>query len=165
VNGAVFNSLLVFILSFSNGEALGDTENLCDSGRDTIFTCRLDNGGRAVISLCKGRTPLTVDYRRRTIGGVESKIVFDRDKPIFRWVDAATYTTYFGFKQSRDSYVFGNPQEKFGARAFLEVSMDTESVKTFRCHENSFGEKDYDSPAIIDVADEMVRGGGFEFPP
>lgn len=165
MNGAVFNSMFVLALSLSSMDASGDTEDLCDSGQGTIFTCRLGDGGRAVISLCKGRTPLTVEYRRGTIDGVESKIVFDRDRPIFRWVDTATYTTYFGFKQSRDSYVFGNPQEKFGVRAFLEVNKYTESVERSRCHENSFGEKDYDSPAIIDVADEVVRGGGLEFPP
>ncbi|MBA6096439.1 hypothetical protein H4C80_04670 [Pseudomonas juntendi] len=165
MNNVTVSVLFVLALSFSSVSALGETENLCDSGRDTIFTCRLGDGKRSVISLCKGRAPLTVDYRRGTIGGVESKIVFDRDKPIFRWVDVATYTTYFGFEQSRDSYVFGNPQEKFGARAFLEISKDGELVSMFRCHENSFGKKDYDSPAVIDVADEVVRGGGFEFPP
>jgi len=165
VSVSVFKGSLFLTLSFLGLSASGAQENLCDSGRDVIFTCRLDDGEGRVISLCKGRIPGTVDYLRGTVKGVESKIIFERDKPIFRWVDTATYTTYFGFKQPGGSYVFGNPQETFGARAFQEVSKSGELTKTFRCHGNSFGDKDFNSPAISDVEDEVVRGSGFEFPP
>ena len=45
------------------------------------------------------------------------------------------------------------------------MSKSGELTKTFRCHGNSFGDKDFNSPAISDVEDEVVRGSGFEFPP
>lgn len=160
-----FKGFLFLALIFFDQSAIGATESLCGLGRDIIFTCRLDDGKGGIVSLCKGSDPLTVDYLQGTEKGVESKAVFGRDEPIFRWVDDATYTTYFGFKRSGRSYVFGNPQEAFGAKAFLEVSKSGGLVETVRCHDNSFGEKEFDSPAISDVADEVVRGGGFEFPP
>lgn len=165
MNVSVFRGSLLLVLNFYGLNALGATESLCNSGRDTIFTCRLGDGETGIVSLCKGRTPRTVDYLQITDKGVESTIVFDRDKPIFRWVDSATYTTYFGFKELDGSYVFGNPQETCGAKAFLEVSEDGGLSKTVRCRENSFGDKNFDSPAINEISDEVVRRSEFEFPP
>ncbi|MBH3346332.1 hypothetical protein I5O09_21640 [Pseudomonas parafulva] len=160
-----FKSFLFLALIFFDLSAIGATESLCSLGRDVIFTCLLDDGKGGVVSLCKGSAPLTVDYLQGTDKGIESKTVFRRDEPIFRWVDAATYTTYFGFKRAGSSYVFGDPQETFGAKAFLELSKSGGQVETVRCHDKSFGDKEFDSPAISDVPDEVVRGSGFEFPP
>lgn len=142
----------------------GAEGDLCVSDEIMIASCRLDEKQGRVISLCSGGELGTVNYRIGTKSNVELDVAFTRTVPISRWVDVATYTTYFGFKRSGYAYVFGVPQETMGARAFLEVNRQGALGKSYTCIDNSYGEKELKSPAIVEVEDDAVRGGG-RFPP
>lgn len=104
-------------------------------------------------------------YRFGTKSKIELDAAFSSKAPISRWVDSATYTTYFGFRRAEYAYVFGVPQETFGAKAFLEVTKENRPHMSSECTDNSFGEKEMDSKAIQEVKDSVVRDNGFVFPP
>jgi hypothetical protein len=140
-------------------------ETLCDSDEIMVASCVLNEKKRRVLSFCSSADKKTIVYRF----GVEQKIDLINDfsvrSPVSRWIDKWTYTTYLGFRVNEYSYVLGVPQEKYGARAFLEVAKNDVALMDRSCLENSFGEKDLDSEAIMDVEDRIVRDNKFLFPP
>lgn len=86
-------------------------------------------------------------------------------RPLFRWVDKATYTTYFGFRTGEYGYVVGVPQQTFGAKAFLEVLKLNKTIMSKTCTANSFGSERLKSVAIKELEDGSVRAQHFSFPP
>ncbi len=120
-------------------------------------------------SICSSKSGGRVSYRFGRLSKVELDVLFREGREIFRWVDLNTYITFFGFSNGGYSYVFGVPQETYGARAYLHVQK-TGSVFTYgdtlMCLSNSFGEKMFQGGAIVDVSDESVRTDrGLIFPP
>jgi hypothetical protein len=153
-----------FVL-FGGVSANESKEDLCGSDEIMVASCSLNEKKNRILSFCASADKKTIFYRFGTKSTIELMKSFSIEKPVFRWVDAATYTTYFGFRSSGYSYVFGVPQEVLGARAFLEVTSLNKSVMSRTCTDNSFGRKSIMSEAVRDVEDSMVRGGGFLFPP
>jgi hypothetical protein len=100
-----------------------------------------------------------------TVDNLEMEAAFSKDKPVARWVDEATYTTYLGFRVSRYGYSFGVPQQVYGAKAFVSITRDDMDLSTKDCGDNSFGDEHVKSVAIREVEDERVRGNRFIFPP
>ncbi|WP_139199074.1 hypothetical protein [Pseudomonas panipatensis] len=145
--------------------AYGNEINLCAVDEVVIASCQLDEVKHRVLSICYKNNGKNVFYRFGRKENVELFVSFSREKRISRWIDFGTYTTYFGFRRGRYSYVLGIPEESYGARAFVKIKKDEEKVMSRNCIANSFGEKLMRSPLIEDVEDEVVRRSDFIFPP
>jgi hypothetical protein len=139
--------------------------DLCRRGEVLIAGCRLAEKQSRLISFCLMKEGGDITYRMGAIGKLEMEASFSKDKPLMRWVDQATYTTYFGFKVSGYRYSFGIPQQVYGARAFVNITKNDIYLDAKDCTDNSFGEEHVKSIAMREVADERVRGNRFIFPP
>ncbi|WP_223515943.1 hypothetical protein [Pseudomonas sp. GL-R-26] len=139
--------------------------DLCKADEMVIASCRLSEAKGRVVSFCASANKKTISYRVGSNSDLEMNIQFSNKKPVSRWLDVGTYTTYFGFRRAAYSYVLGVPQESLGARAFLEVAKNDKILTSVDCVDNSYGEKNIDSEAIINVQDDLVRSNGFLFPP
>jgi hypothetical protein len=139
--------------------------DLCYADEYMIASCRLDEAKSRILSFCAGANNKIIFYRFGTVSMTELTRLCSSENPVFRWIDAATYTTYFGFRSSGYAYVFGVPQETLGAKAFLEVTSLNRSVMSRTCTDNSFGRKTIVSEAVREVEDSVVRGADFLFPP
>lgn len=162
INGRMvvfLTSLGVSLDSYSAGFSL------CAPDELIIASCQLEEAKSRTVSFCASADRAMVSYRFGLSTNVEINSVFFSDRTLSRWVDLATYTVYLGFRRGEYSYVFGVPQERSGAKSFLDVFKDNKAVMSAKCTDNSFGEKDVRSSAIKEVADEFVRGYGFVFPP
>lgn len=155
----------ILILVFREVGANEYKGHLCEPDESVVASCRLDDTRNRILSFCASADTKTIFYRFGTRPAIELTKNFSSKNPVFRWVDAATYTTYFGFRSSRYAYVFGVPQETLGAKAFLEVTDLNRPVMTRTCTENSFGEKTIISEAIKEVRGNVVRESVFLFPP
>lgn len=130
-----------------------------------VASCKLDENKNRTLSFCASADRETMLYRFGTRPTIELMKSFSSENPVFRWIDTATHTIYFGFRSSGYAYVFGVPQETLGAKAFLDVTNLNRPVMTHTCTGNSFGRKSIVSEAIKDIDDNLVRGSGFIFPP
>ena len=139
--------------------------DLCSFDEVMVASCHLDDGKSGIVSFCASTSEQIITFRSGSVSNKGSSVVFSEINPISRWVDAATYTVYLGFRLGRYSYVFGVPQETLGAKAFLDVVEDGEDLITEKCTDNSFGQKRLANGAIQEVEDEFVRGNEFMFPP
>jgi hypothetical protein len=156
-----FSIVLVVVCLISSATA--DEANLCFKEETYIGGCHLAEKKSRLLSFCaQGRN---VIYRFGSEKKLEMEYFFSKDRPLTRWVDKATYTTYFGFRSGRYGYSFGVPQQTFGARAFLEVTQGNQTVMSRRCTQNSFGKEDLESEAIREADDAKIRISGFVFPP
>lgn len=163
-----FKKLLLcsfWIVFFGGVSANESKDDLCEPDEIMVASCRLDEEKNRILSFCASADSKTMLYRFGTGSTIELMKSFSSENPVFRWVDAATYTTYFGFRSSGHAYVFGVPQETLGAKAFLEVTSLNRPAMTRTCTENSSGRKSIVSEAIKEVADNVVRGSDFLFPP
>lgn len=125
--------------------------------------CLLPGDVKRRASICTDKLG-NLYYRFTRNGKTELKVNFNRNHKLRRWVDKATYTTYFGFSKGEYSYVIGVPEEKPNARAFLEVTKKSKIIFTQNCVENFFGEKHIKNNFIEDVPDDYVRKNNFAFP-
>jgi hypothetical protein len=155
---------LLFIY-FVSVDAYASETTLCRINEIVIASCRLDEAKGRVVSFCANTNKNIVTYRVGSNSDLEMDIKFSKRKPVSRWLDIGTYTTYFGFRREAYSYVFGVPQESLGAKAFLEVIKNDKIIASLDCTDNSYGEKNIDSEAIISVGDDSVRDNEFLFPP
>lgn len=155
----------ILTLVFEGVVANDSKDNLCEPDEVIVASCRLDEKKNRVLSFCTSADSKTIFYRFGTRSTIELVRGFSSKNPVFRWVDAATYTTYFGFRSSGYAYVFGVPQETLGAKAFLEVTSLNRPVMSRTCTDNSYGRKSIISEAIKEVEDSDVRESGFLFPP
>lgn len=156
--------LLLFACCLS-ASTYADETSLCKASEITIASCHLDEAKDRTISFCANGSNNTVNYRFGSTSNLEMNIQFSPKKPVNRWLDVATYTTYFGFRRASYSYVFGIPQESLGARAFLDIAKNDKILVSLYCTDNSYGEKNIDSESIINVPDDSVRNNDFLFPP
>ena len=156
---------LVLTLALEEVSANETKDDLCVSNESLIASCRLAEAKNRILSFCASPDTKAIFYRFGTASTIEFMRSFSGDNPVFRWADAATHTTYFGFRSSGYAYVFGVPQEVLGAKAFLEVTNLNGVVKRRACTENSFGRKSIISEAIAAVEDGEVRGSDFLFTP
>jgi hypothetical protein len=151
---------------FSGGVSANESkEDLCGFGEVVVASCNSGEIKNRLLSFCGSADNKTIFYRFGTRSTIELIKAFSSKNPVFRWVDAATYTTYFGFRSSGYAYVFGVPQETLGAKAFLEVTSLNRPVMSRTCTDNSYGRKSIVSEAIKEVEDSEVRESGFLFPP
>jgi len=148
-----------------NVVAYGAEESLCNPDEILVASCRLNEKKDRYLSFCASVDKKTVTYRFGTESKIELDAIFSSNTPMFRWVDNATYTTYFGFRLAEYAYIFGVPQETLGAKAFLEVTKRNRPLMSRECTNNSFGEKELNSDAIQEVKDNVVRDSKFLFPP
>ncbi|KAB0568853.1 hypothetical protein JBE38_07085 [Pseudomonas sp. ICBG1301] len=153
------------LLIFSNQSVFGSESSLCKPSEKMIASCHLHEGKNRVVSLCASADSTLVFYRIGKEQNMELVSGFSKRRVLSRWVDKATYTTYFGFRLPPYSYVFGVPQQTYGAKAFLEAYRDDKEIMLRVCTENSFGETALISEAIREVPDDLVRGNDFLFPP
>ncbi|OQR29573.1 hypothetical protein BWR59_19075 [Pseudomonas sp. Bc-h] len=159
----ILNYVALLISLCVAAQATADEANLCIREETYIGGCHLAEKKSRLLSFCtQGRN---VIYRIGSEKKLEMEYVFSKEKPLTRWVDKATYTTYFGFRSGRYGYSFGVPQQTFGARAFLEVTLGNQTVMSRRCTQNSFGKDDLESEAIREADDAKIRISGFIFPP
>lgn len=167
----VFMPVFVIVsIIFVSGSVVAESndENLCKSSEIEVASCQLEGRYKKIISICASEQKELVSYYFGTKNKIELNVEFSSGSKIYRWRDAATYVTFIGFNRNEYSYVFGIPQETFGAKAFLLVkkSKDPLDFNSPRlCTSNSFGEKSLQSSAIEDVDDKTVRSEGFLFPP
>lgn len=140
-------------------------DDLCEFDEFVVASCRLGEIRNRLVSFCGSADAKTIFYRFGTEARIELIKGFSSGDPVFRRIDAATYTTYFGFRVSKYAYVFGVPQETLGAKAFLEVTGLNGDVMNRTCTGNSYGRKTVVSEAIEEVGDAVVRGFGYLFPP
>ena len=158
--------LCSFWFVFFEGVSANESkDDLCEPDEIMVASCRLDEKKNRILSFCASADSKTIFYRFGTGSTVELMKNFSSENPVFRWIDAATYTTYFGFRSSEYAYVFGVPQETLGAKAFLEVTSLNRSVMSRTCTDNSFGRKSIVSEAVREIEDSVVRGADFLFPP
>lgn len=136
--------------------------NLCSRKEAVIASCKI---GRKVLSFCANQDGSLVSYRYGVKSKIELGVIFNSENPLNRWVDAATYTTYLGFRRGKYSYSFGIPQETLGAKAFLDVSRENSIIKSLLCTGNSQGMKSFSGSAIVEIDDDSVRSNKFIFPP
>lgn len=153
------------LLAFFSQNAFGSESNLCKTSEIMIASCHLHEGKKRVVSLCASADGAMVFYRIGKEQNMELVNGFSKRRVLSRWVDKATYTTYFGFRLPPYAYVFGVPQQTYGAKAFLDVYRDDKGIMLRVCTDNSFGETALRSEAIREVPDDVVRGNGFLFPP
>ena len=160
-----FRVVVFLVLLCIHTVSRGAETNLCTSDEVMIASCHLNEKKSRILSFCASANKKIVNYRFGSSSRVELNVTFSSEAPLSRWVDAATYTVYLGFRRGKYSYVFGVPQETLGAKAFLDVAKDNKDLMSAECTDNSFGEKDLGSEAIHEVADEFVRSNDFLFPP
>ena len=144
---------------------LASEDTLCLTHESLIAGCRLDEQKQRSVSLCSSADKETITYRFGTLEKFEMTQIFRATSPLFRWVDKATYTTYFGFRTGAYGYVVGVPQQTFGAKAFLEVLKLNKTIMSKTCTSNSFGSEHVDNAAIRELEDSSVRAQHFSFPP
>lgn len=137
------------------------SKSLCTEDEKILASCDFN---RKKISFCADADGKSIHYRYGTSLSTELQVQFTSRKPLSRWVDAATYTTYLGFRQGKYIYLFGIPEERPNANAFLDIYKDNILIKSMSCIGNSLGEKALASGAIRDVDDSVVRGNYFLFP-
>ncbi|MBT8765825.1 hypothetical protein [Metapseudomonas boanensis] len=154
-----------FALLFFASVAFGKDADLCDANEIMIASCFFDEPQRRILSICADKGGEEIFYRFGRKDKVELSTAFSRNKKISRWIDLGTYTTYFGFRVGKYSYIFGIPEEAYGAKAFLKVKKNQDEIMSRECTENTFGEKLMAAPSINDVDDEIIRDSGFIFPP
>lgn len=144
----------------------GGEKNLCTTAEINIASCETTKG--KYVSFCANQGG-NIHYRFGGLSKSELIVKFSEKRKMFRWIDIETYTTFFGFNRGGYSYVFGVPQETFGATAFLIVKKSDEVLSyndTYICVSNSFGDKYLKNKAIQDVQDSLIRTkGGLMFPP
>lgn len=150
---------------FLNTAVHASEETLCKAKEIMIASCQLDETKTRILSFCSTADKNKVVYRFGKKTNLELKVAFSGANRMWRWLDAATYTTYFGFRKGIYGYSFGVPQETYGAKAFLDITKGGELIRSQNCIDNSFGEKHLLSEAIHDVTDGSVRNNNFLFPP
>ncbi|WP_341522390.1 hypothetical protein AABC73_02895 [Pseudomonas sp. G.S.17] len=155
----------LYVLFFLSVDAFGSQKTLCGFGEITIASCILNEEKSRILSFCSSADKKIVFYRFGTKSKIDLSRKFSLVSPMSRWVDKWTFTTYLGFRVNEHAYVLGVPQERYGARAFLEVAKNDKAIMERSCIENSFGQKKLDSEAIRDVEDSVVRDNKFLFPP
>jgi len=138
---------------------------LCAHNEIMVASCNLDENKNRTLSFCSDATQKIMFYRFGTASDIELEVVFSDKNPVSRWVDIATYTTFLGFRIDKYTYTLGVPEERFGAKAFLEITKNNETIMTRNCLENSFGEKKLTNTSIFEVDDSKVRNNKFIFPP
>jgi hypothetical protein len=138
---------------------------LCMEREVEVAGCVFDEVKSKQFSFCASADGERVNYRFGHSPDFEMEHIFSAKKPLLRWVDKATYTTYFGFRIGEYGYSFGVPQQTFGAKAFMEVTQKNVTVMERECTQNSFGEENLSNESIMDVDDEKIRNNGFVFPP
>lgn len=158
-NSAFFGVVLSLVWLDSLAAEVG--ENLCSKKEIVVASCGV---GRKILSFCSNQDGSVVAYRYGVKTKIELGVIFSPKNPLSRWVDAATYTTYLGFRRGKYSYSFGIPQETLGAKAFLDISRSGSLVSSQLCTGNSAGKKNLIGDAIVEVDDNVVRDGGFIFP-
>lgn len=137
----------------------------CFKNETLIAGCHLDEQKQRSVSLCSSANKETITYRFGTPEKDEMAQTFRATRPLFRWIDKATYTTYFGFRTGEYGYVVGVPQQTFGAIAFLEVLKLNKTIMSKTCTANSFGSERLKNVAIKELDDGSVRAQHFSFPP
>jgi hypothetical protein len=137
----------------------------CKSGEFLVARCSLSEKDKRVASICykSGKKDSLTYYFQRN-NHIELEVIFSDGEKLKRWIDRATYTTYFGFSRGDYSYVIGVPEEKPNAVAFLDIKKRGVILNTHNCLTNSFGKKNIKHPYIEDIADNIVRANNFLFP-
>lgn len=153
------------LLMFASQDVFGTEKVLCEPNEVMIASCHLSERKNRIVSLCASADGAMVFYRIGKEQNMELVNGFSKRRVLSRWVDKATYTTYFGFRLPPYAYVLGVPQQTYGAKAFLDVYRDDKGIMLRVCTDNSFGETTFRSEAIREVPDDVVRGNGFLFPP
>lgn len=138
--------------------------DLCRPDEAIIANCEVINS-KKIASICGQKQRDTISYRFGTRSRTELERTFTRNNPLYRWKDATTYTTYFGFRISDYAYVIGVPEERNLATAFVYIEKKDLEIASIHCAKNSFGEKDFQSNMINDRSDDEVRKNHFIFPP
>jgi hypothetical protein len=145
--------------------ANGNEINLCKSDEIEIAACQIDETKERLISFCLDKKRDVINYRFGKKNSIELTTKFTNENKLQRWTDMGTYTVYLGFKRGEYSYSLGIPQETINAKAFLSIKRNRERLGHDKlCVGNSFGDKNISSNSIIDIDDEVVRSGGFDFP-
>lgn len=160
-----FLSLAFVCISFTSGTVSASEDISCVKNETLIAGCHLDEQKQRSVSLCSSADKETITYRFGTPEKDEMTQTFRATRPLFRWVDKATYTTYFGFRTGEYGYVVGVPQQTFGAKAFLEVLKLNKTIMSKTCTANSFGSERLKNVAIKELDDGSVRAQHFSFPP
>jgi hypothetical protein len=157
---------LIFALAFTwyVFPLRAEEPNFCNESEILIAGCVLHEPRARSVSLCAASDRKTISYTFGTADKKELEHTFSRQRPLHRWMDTATYTTYLGFRISEYSYVFGIPSERYGVVAFLDVSRGSQRLMTKLCTQNSFGEGQLNSEAVREIDDASVRNNGFIFP-
>ncbi|GAB1108665.1 hypothetical protein [Aeromonas caviae] len=162
------NYLSILIVTIATSyviSANGSEINLCSSGEIEIAACKIDEPKQRFISFCLDKKTDVINYRFGRKNATELAVEFTSKNQLQRWTDAGTYTVYLGFKRGEYSYSFGIPQETINAKAFLSVKRKGEQLGHDKlCVDNSFGDKNMSSNAIIEIDDKDVRNSGFDFP-
>ncbi len=143
---------VLFSCGFENARA--EDEDLCRSGEIIIAACQL-SADNTRHSIC-GAGANKIIYRSGTLDKIELVVEFTEASPISRWINRGTYTTYFGFRAGDFAHIFGVPEEKYGAVAFLALTKNNIRERTTACMHNSFGDKKFPSKAIRDVDGEYA---------
>lgn len=165
MNAITFRSVVLLIFISMHATARSDEANLCSSDEVIIASCQLKEKRNKILSFCASADNKKVNYRFGLKENIELSAGFSSSDSLSRWVDAATYTVYFGFRRGKYSYVFGVPQETLGAKAFLDVAKGDRNIMSVECMDNSFGDKMLRSDVIQDLEDELIRDSYFVFPP
>lgn len=165
VSGVKHLPLIMLMVFFMCTFVRAEDKNLCASSEIMVATCVLNEKKSRTLSFCSSADHKKMHYRVGSKTKLEMDVSFSKKKPMSRWVDIGTYTTYFGFRSMDYAYVLGVPEERFGARAFLEVSKKDKPIMGRTCVTNSFGEKALLNEAMEEVDDRIVRGNHFLFPP
>lgn len=140
---------------------------LCKSFEVNVVSCEVEGRKKKVISICAGSSDngRTFDNIRYLFGQknniqLEYSVKQNNTKSkMYRGVDNGTFTTYFGFKNGEYFYVIGVPEERYGAKAFLNIFKNNEIITSLQCKTNSFGMKNIQSNLLTTVDGNELADG------
>ena len=158
--------LLAVVFGFLAYPAVAGEENLCSSHEVEVVACTLETNNQ-VLSICADDGLGKTFYRLGNEKHLELEVEFSGQHRIMRWVDPATYVTFFGFNKGAHTYIVGVPQEVYGARSFSfvqKVGSRVDFNAPAFCTSPSFGEKSFINEAIKDVGHSVINDEGFFLP-
>lgn len=163
---------IIFALFFTNTYAADvihvPTEpSLCTSDEVHVVSCEIESHKKNIISICANSNDGGKTYdNARYLFGKKNNIQLeyrvrknDSKNKIYRGVDNGTYTTYFGFQNNAYFYVIGVPEERFGAKTFLNIYKNDSIVSSLQCKTNSFGMKDLQTNLFTMVDGKELSNG------
>lgn len=169
---------IVFAFLSVNAYAAGAVQipsepSLCKSFEVSVVSCEVEGRQKKIISICAssddhGKTFNNVRYlfgQKNNIQLEYSVTQSDTKNKMYRGVDNGTYTTFFGFKNGAYFYVIGIPEERYGAKTFLNIYKYDKNISSLQCKTNSFGMKNLQTNLFTEVDGMELSDGKVVFLP